>query len=148
MAHFNKGPNYQDPFGADIYLRSTQDVKLESYMADSASMPTETVDGQEKKRLRKGTLMAVLTSGANAGNVVPFQAGAADGREDAANIVGICNTFLPWQLDEHDEPIAVAYEASVVKAQVFEYDAGGARIPIQAATIAALPTEKLKLLFH
>ena len=34
-----------------------------------------------------------------------FQAGVLDGRQTLANIVGICNTFLPWQLMEREEVV-------------------------------------------
>lgn len=68
--------------------------------------------------------------------------GATDGRQTAANIVGINGTFLPWQLLEHDEQIAVLYDGTPVQAWCIEYNAAGAPIALSNTTrdaILALP---------
>lgn len=48
-------------------------------------------------------------------------AAATDGRGDLANIVGLCDTFLPWQLMERDVEVAVTYECSAVQNWCLEY---------------------------
>jgi hypothetical protein len=52
-------------------------------------------------------------------------AGAVDGRQTAANIVGLLYTFLPWQLLERDVEVSVVYEASVVQAWCLELNTDG-----------------------
>lgn len=61
-------------------------------------------------------------------------AGAADGRQLLASIVGICNTWVPWQLVERDVEVAVAYEAVGVQAWCIEYDANGLPITLTNTT--------------
>ncbi len=125
MPAFVKGPNYRQPFGRNEFLRSTQDIKTESYTVSAASVPEVEIDGHTQKVLQTGTVMARITSGAEEGKVGPFDALATDGRQTAANIVGLNNTFLPWQLMERDVEIAVVYEATAVQAWCFEYVSDG-----------------------
>lgn len=123
------GGSYSTPQGPNVYLRSTQDVKFESYTVSAASVVAETINGVTgQKVLQKGEILAKITSGGESGKVGPFQAGVADGRQTAANIVGINDTYLPWQLLEGDREVAAVYEATAVQAWCFERDAGGARI--------------------
>jgi hypothetical protein len=130
MASFTKGGGPgTDPFGSNEYLRSTQDVKKESYTVAASTVALETVNGvANQKVLKPGELMCKITSGPETGKVGPFQAGATDGRQTVANAVGLNDTFLPWQLLERDVEIAVAYECTAVQAWCFERDATGARI--------------------
>jgi hypothetical protein len=76
------------------------------------------------------------------GKVGPFQGQAStpitDGRQVLANIVGICNTFLPWQLMERDVEVAVDYDASAVQAWCKEYDNAGAEIVLTNTTATAM----------
>jgi hypothetical protein len=65
-------------------------------------------------------------------------AGAADGRGDTANIVGLCNTFLPWQLIERDCEVAALYICTAVQAWCFEYNAAGTRIALTNTTADAM----------
>lgn len=85
---------------------------------------------------------ATNLTGAGAGITVatstPGVAGATDGRGVLANIVGICNTFLPWQLMERDVEIAVIYEADVVQANCIELDTAGAEIALTNTTAAEM----------
>lgn len=74
---------------------------------------------------------ATVTPGSAAG---VWSGAASDGRGDPANIVGINDTFLPWQLMERDVEIAVVYDAAVVQAWCFERDAAGARIALTNRT--------------
>lgn len=65
-------------------------------------------------------------------------AGATDGRGDTANIVGINNTFLPWQLMERDVEVAVIYEGSVVQANCIELTTAGAEQALGNTTAAQM----------
>lgn len=139
MPDFSTNAGVRTPFGKNQYLRSTQDVKTESYMCAASSVPPETIDGFDgQKVLQPGTVIAAITSGGDAGKYGPFSAAATDGRQTAANIVGVADTFLPWQLMERDVEISVAYEASVVQAWCFEYDINGDRVPLTNATRDAI----------
>jgi len=219
---FNKGT--RAPFGKNQYLRSTDDVKIESYTFYAPSMPATYADGvpravtnkaltsnvatltatahgfavgdtvyvnigdavfdgtyvitavtantfdyartnanvastaatgtatgatsQVTKVLQPGTVIAKITSGGGSGMVGVFQAGAADGRQTAANIVGVADTFAPWELNVRDLDIGVTYEATCVQAWCFEYNAAGQPIALTNTTrdaIYALP--QLALLF-
>lgn len=130
MPSFDPGGAPRTPFGKNVFLRSTRDVKTESYTLSAASVPTETIDGVTQKVLQSGEILAKITSGGESGKVGPFQAGVSDGRQTAANIVGINNTFLPWQLLEHDVEVAAVYECTAVQAWCFERDAAGVRIAL------------------
>ena len=243
---------FATPFGRNEYLRSTQDVKTDSYTVAAASVPAITIDGfANQKVLQPGTVMAKITSGGDTGKIGPFQRGvvvnevqtinlgaasagtititfdgettaaiafnanaaavqaalealsnvnagdivvtggplpgtvtltfsgtqyagtnvpqvtvtptgltggtvtvattteggagagsATDGRQTPANIVGICNTFLPWQLVEGDREIAVVYEASVVQAKCLEYTGASTVAALSNSTAAAMVAQK------
>lgn len=123
------GGSFSTPQGPNVYLRSTQDVKFESYTVAASTVTAETINGiAGQKILQKGEILAKITSGGDSGKVGPFQAGVTDGRQTAANIVGINDTYLPWQLLEGDREVAAAYEATAVQAWCFERDASGVRI--------------------
>lgn len=144
MPDFQKGPNLRTPFGRNQFLRSTQDVKTESYTVAKATVPTEDVDGSDQKVLQPGTVLAAITSGGDAGKVGPFSPAATDGREVTANIVGLNNTFLPWQLLERDVEVAAVYECTAVLAWCFEYEDegvynGGAYGGVATGTIIRVP---------
>lgn len=124
MPAFAKGPGFRTPFGRNSYLRSTQDVKTESYTFWKDGIPTETIDGTVEKVLQPGTVLAKATSGVGSGKVGVFDTTATDGRQTVANIVGINNTFLPWQLKERDVEVAVVKEARVYQNYCFQYTAG------------------------
>ena len=139
MPAFVKGGAARTPFGKNAYLRSTRGLKFESYTCAAATVPAETIDGNaNQKVLQPGTVMAKITSGADIGKVGPFQAGVTDGREALANIVGLNDTFLPWQLIERDVEIAVLYEGTAVQGWCYELDAAGARIALTNATADAM----------
>lgn len=138
MASFTKGGGAKAPFGKNAFLRSTRDVKTDSGTLAASTVAVETIDGVSQKVLQSGEVLAKITSGAETGKFGPFQAGATDGRQTAANIVGINDTFLPWQTAERDVEVGIVYEATVVQAWCFERDAGGARIPLSNATVTAI----------
>lgn len=139
MASFTKGGAGPDPFGKNVFLRSTQDVKTESYTLAASTVALETVNGvANQKVLQSGEILAKITSGPETGKVGPFQAGATDGRQTLANIVGINNTFLPWQLLERDVEVSAVYECTAVQGWCFERDAAGARIALTNTTADAM----------
>lgn len=139
MPSFTKGNSTWAPFGKNQFLRSTQDVKAESYTLASGSVPLETVNGvANQKIIQPGEVLAKITSGVDIGKVGPFMAGVTDGRQTAANIVGICNTWLPWQLLERDAEVGAVYQATAVQAWCFERDAAGLRIALTNTTADAM----------
>lgn len=144
MPHFDAGGTARTPFGKNQYLRSTKDVKLESYTFAKDAIPTETIDGETQKVLQPGTVLAKITSGADSGKIGvyvgddPTEATVTDGRANSANIVGVNDTFLPWQLLERDVEVAAAYEAAVKEAWCFEYTAAGARVAMTTTTRDAI----------
>ena len=149
MPSFNKGGGLKEPLGSNEYLRSTVGVKKESFTFSAASLPTELIDGVVQKVLKPGETIAKITSGAEAGKVGVFQAGATDGRQTLANIVGENDTWLPWQLMESDREIAVTYDADCVQAWCTERDAAGARVPLSNTTADAMRgTKTLDIRFH
>lgn len=147
MPAFSNDQTLRTPFGKNQYLRSTQDVKTESYTFAMGAIPTETIDGSTQKVLQPGTVLAKITSGGDAGKVGVFDSGATDGRQTAANIVGINDTFLPWQLLERDVEVAAVYEASVVQGWCFEYVAGVRTALTNATRDAMVAAANLALLF-
>lgn len=149
MPNFLKGGGTTTPFGNREYLRSTRGKKVESYTLAGATVPAQTIDGfAGQKILQKGTVLAKITGGADAGKVGPFQAGATDGRAVTGNIVGLCDTFLPWQLIERDVEVGAAYECVAVQGWCVELDAAGLEITLTNATADAMRgTKGLDILF-
>lgn len=144
MATFNAGGAFvSTPFGRNEFLRSVRDVKTESYTCAASTGPAQTIDGVAgQKILQPGTVMAKITSGAESGKVGPFTLETAntDGRKTSANIVGVNDTFLPWQLMERDVEIAVVYEASIVDGRLIELDATGVWAAASAGTMTTIKT--------
>lgn len=143
MASFTKGGAGPDTFGKNVYLRSTDPrPRRESYTVSAASVALETVNGvANQKVLQSGEVMAKITSTAESGKVGPFDVNATDGRQTLANIVGINDTFLPWQLLERDVEIGVTYDAAVVQGWCFER-ISGVRGVLGNTTAAALVAQK------
>jgi hypothetical protein len=76
-------------------------------------------------------------------------AGAVDGRQTLANIVGICDTFLPWQTIFRDVEVSVVYEAAVVQAKCIELNAAGVEIALTDTTAAEMFAKKgMNITFH
>jgi len=144
MPSFSTNKAARTPFGKNQYLRSTQDIKTESFTVSAASFPTNvTVDGVAVKVLQPGTVMARIISGGESGKIGVFDAAATDGRQTGANIVGIADSFVPWQLAERDVDIAVVYEAAVVAAWCLHHATNVQAVmstPTRTAVTAAVPT--------
>ena len=141
MSSFVKGGGVTTPFGRNEFLRSTKEgqFQTESYTVSAASVPARTIDGNpNQKILQPGTVLAKITSGPEAGKVGPFQAGVTDGRENTANIVGLCLTFLPWQLIERDVEISAVYDCVAVQGWCKELDAAGVEIVLTNTTADAM----------
>ena len=145
MPSFSKTPDAYGPFGRNQYLRSTVGCKFESYTVAASTVPDETIGGYPVKILQPGEVMAKITSGAEAGKVGPYSndtVGVTDGRSDLANVVGINDSFLPWQLMEADREIGVNYDCTAVQGWCFERNAAGARIALTDATATAMVAKK------
>lgn len=146
MSTFVKGGSTGTPFGRNEYLRSTKGRKTESYTVAASTIPARTIDGVSgQKILQPGTVMAKIGTGPEAGKVGPYSTdtvGVTDGRSDATKIVGICNTFLPWQLMERDVEIAVDYEASAVQAWCLEYTAASPTVPVALSNATATAMQR------
>ena len=144
MPSFTKGPTTPDttPFGKNEYLRSTRDLKFEHGTLAASTVTAVTIDGSQEKVLQPGTVLARITSGPEIGKLGPFQAGVTDGRQNVANIVGINDTFLPWQLKNRDVEVAYLVEARVYQARCIELNAAGAPIPLTNTTADELVAGK------
>lgn len=141
MPHFTKGdPNDGGRFGVKQILRDAHPgtFSMEHYTLAAASVEPEDVAGTMMPLVQRGEAMAKITSGPEAGKIGPFQVDATDGRGDVDNLVGLQDTFLPYQLMDGDREVAVYYRAIAVAAWCTERDADGARVPISQTTIDAL----------
>lgn len=148
MSTFVKGGGVGTPFGRNEFLRSTQDIKTESYTCAASTVPVRTIDGAAgQKILQPGTVMAKITSGGESGKVGPYStdtAGVTDGRSTATNIVGLNTTFLPWTLVERDVEISVTYQCTAYQAWCLEYTLAGGAVPqaLSNATADAMRSVK------
>lgn len=143
MSTFIKGGSVSTPFGRNEFLRSTKRLQTESYTLAAATVPARTIDGVAgQKVLQPGTVLAKITSGADIGKVGPFQGQVGttitDGRQTAANIVGLCLTFLPWQLIERDVEVSAVYGCVAVQAWCLELDNAGLAIALTNTTADAM----------
>lgn len=153
MASFTKGGAARTPFGRNTYMRSTKDAAFESYTLAASTITAQTIDTfNNQKIVQSGTVLAKITSGADAGKVGPFQGQTSttitDGRQTLANIVGICDTFLPYQTMDRDVEVAVMYDGAVIQGWCFEYDNSGLLIALTNTTAAAMVAQKsISILF-
>jgi hypothetical protein len=125
-------PGYTAPifsnFGRNEYLRSTVGLTFESYTCAASTIPA---DAKGAKVLQSGTVMAKITSGGDSGKIGPFSATATDGRQTAANIVGVCDSFFPYQMGSglagtvqavaSDREVSVLVAGRVVGSACYEY---------------------------
>jgi len=143
MSTFIKGGSTSTPFGRNEFLRSTRGTKFESYTLAASTVPSRTIDGVAgQKILQPGTVLAKITSTAEAGKVGPFSAAATDGRQTAANIVGLNLTFLPWQTIERDVEVSAMYIGTAVQAWCLELDATNTAIALTNTTADAMRSTK------
>jgi len=105
-----------------------------------------TYNGEMGADVAQATVDVTLLTGA--GHAItpttgtPGVAGATDGRGDTANIVGICNTFLPWQTMDRDVEVAVLYEADVYQDRCFVLNSAGVAVALDDTTAAAMFAKK------
>ena len=91
-----------------------------------------------------GTTTASITAGTEIGT-----GQATDGRELASNVVGILETFLPWQLKYRDVEVAVLYRGAVVQANCLEMNSAGSFVALTDGTKAKLTSRSdLAITFH
>jgi hypothetical protein len=91
-----------------------------------------------------GSYAATVTPGTDGG-----VGAATDGRESTANIVGILETFLPWQTKYRDVEVSVLYRGAVVQAWCMEMGAADAFVPLTNGTRdAMLADPRLSITFH
>ncbi|ANA87248.1 capsid decoration protein [Gordonia phage Gibbles] len=134
MPSFDKPDQVKStPFGKNQYLHSTRNKQLQGYTFAHETLPEEdwtdgTGDVHTEKILQSGEVLAKITSGPNSGKVGVFQTGATDGRATLANIVGVNDTFAPWQLSKRDIEVAALYHGVVKQAWCFIRDANGDRV--------------------
>jgi hypothetical protein len=95
----------------------------------SGDAPTLTITTTGLTGSTPGAAFATSTAGV---------AGAADGRQTLTNIVGLNDTFLPWQLMESDREVAVCYHATAVQGWCFEMTAAGVFIAVTNTTALAM----------
>lgn len=141
MSTFIKDDGTVSPtFGRNEYARSTNSKPLnESYTCAASTVYT---DANGRKILQPGTVMAKITSGGEAGKVGPFDLAATDGRQTLTNIVGLNDTFLPWQLLERDVEIACNYDMVAVQAWCIEFNGSATPVVCRDATAAAMHNQK------
>ena len=91
-----------------------------------------------------GSYAATVTAGTEGGT-----GAATDGRQSTANIVGVLETFLPWQTKYRDVEVAVLYRGAVVQGWCFEMGASDAFVALTDATRdAILANPGLSITFH
>lgn len=145
MASFNPGPIPANttPFGRNQPLFSTKGIKPKSATVARNAIPVEVIDGQERRILQSGEVLARITeAGEDQTKLGPYQLGATDGRGSLDNLVGISATYAPWQLDNRDIDAGVYYDATMRQANCFIRDEDGKRIPLPDNVAAALVAKK------
>lgn len=106
MPLFNNTYAFTTPFGINEFLRSTQDVKTESYTLSCDTITRQTIDNQINQRiLQPGLVMAKITSGPNAGKVGPYYNGSA-GTSEAQLITGTTVTAGTYKV------VGIQYDSS------------------------------------
>ena len=131
------------------YLDSTRNLQFQSYTCARTSVTPEGWTNQEGveslgRILQSGEVLAKITSAAGTSTaddvdkVGPYQLGVTDGRQLLANIVGVNETYVPWQLNERDVDIAALWHGTVRFAWCTIRDADGKRIPMTTAVADAL----------
>jgi hypothetical protein len=83
-----------------------------------------------------GTATATVTDGSASGE--GSGGGATDGRQTEANIVGLCDTYLPVQLLRGDREVAVVYRAEAVQDWCLELTEHNVYVPLTNDTADAM----------
>lgn len=109
----------------------TTPITLSYVGYSSTDAPAATIDTSAVTGSTPGAGVVTTTAG------VP---GANDGRQTAANIVGLLKTALPWTLDERDVEVAAVYFGTAVQGWCSEFNASGAEITLSNTTRDAMRT--------
>lgn len=153
MASFTSGRTDYTKHGKNQILRHAHPG---SYRVQSRTLsggptgafPTETIDGFPQRILQEGEAICAITSGPNIGKFGPYQAGATDGRELPANLVGISKDYFGAELMDRDVEAGVLVMGHLVQGWCTERNAAGARVPLSNAVADALRGKKnLDILF-
>ena len=107
------------------YLYSTVGNLFNTYTLSLSAVTNSSVsqsmanlkDDKGNYYANKGWLLAKITSGIQNGKVGPYDSGASDGRQTAANIVGFLDTFA--NLEDGDKDVGVLYVGTVTKENVY-----------------------------
>ena len=145
MASFTSGRTDFTPHGKNQILRHAHpgSYTVVPKTVASGTFPAETIDGFSQKILQEGEAMAVCTSGADIGKVVPFQIGGpTDGRELVANLVGISKDYFGAELNDRDVEAGILDHGHLVQAWCTERNAAGVRVPLSNTTADALRGKK------
>lgn len=117
MTSFVKGGGVQTPFGRNEYLRSTRNTRFESYTVAATTIPARTIDGNpNQKILQPGTVLAKITSGAEAGKVGPFQRGTVANEVQTINLGAATAGTITIGFDGETTG-AIAYNATAATVQ-------------------------------
>ncbi len=122
------------------YLASAKNALFaSSTVADG----TVSADSNGDRVLRKGTVLAAITSGTDSGKVGPYDSGETDGRQTAANIVGISDRRL--NLRNGDFETAYLYAGAVQESRVISDGTMGS---LASAVKTAMQSEAMAILFR
>lgn len=140
MADFSKGGAARTPLGKVVPYSSTKGLVYArgGFTFGKALIPAVTIDGDSQKILQPGVILAKATSGADSGKVGVFSAAATDGRQTAANIVGVNDTWLPWTLLERDTEVTAIIGGRLIQTLCAEYDGTSAKIALGNTTRDAI----------
>jgi hypothetical protein len=107
---------------------------------------TLTFQGQRSGDIPQITASAASLTGSSPtltpSTSTPGVAGAVDGRSVLTNIVGLNDTFLPWQLMERDVEVAAMYIGTAVQGWCLEYNAAGTLVALTNTTADAMRSTK------
>lgn len=120
MPSFDKGGGDRTPFGKNEFLRSTQDVKTDSFTFGKSGIPAETIDTYaDQKVLQPGGVIAKITSGADAGKVGVYDRGTPTNSGNELWLVARTATggTVTFSLDGETTP-ATAIVAATTAAQL------------------------------
>jgi hypothetical protein len=92
------------------------------------------LSGNQAQITSDATLLTGAGAGVTMATSTPGVAGAIDGRQTSTNLVGLVDTFLPWQLMEGDREVAVMYIGTAVAAWCLVAAAGQASYAAPDAT--------------
>ncbi len=96
MAYFDT----KEGTAVNEYLATTKNALFAS---STVAASTITADSDGDKYVRKGTVLAKITSGGDSGKVGPYDTdGVTDGRQTASNIVGILDRRLNLRNGDFD----------------------------------------------